>query len=61
MECIEVVDLPAGKAGVENDIIVEETLPGYTLRGKILRVARVKVGRNNNEKSTNILDNENNT
>jgi len=54
MECIEVVE-------GENDIIVEEMLPGYKFRGKVLRVARVKVGRNNNEKSTNILDSENNT
>lgn len=38
MECIEVVE-------GENDIIVEETLPGYIFRGKVLRVAQVKVGK----------------
>lgn len=57
MECIEVV------LG-ENDIIVEETLPGYTFRGKVLRVARVKVGKKMNEsandKSTNKSDNGSN-
>lgn len=38
MECVEVV------AG-QNDAVVEEVLPGYTFRGKIVRVARVKVGK----------------
>lgn len=38
MECIEVV---AGN----NNIVVEELLPGYRLHGKILRVAQVKVGK----------------
>ena len=61
MECIEVVDLPV-LAGGENDIIVEETLPGYTFRGKVLRVAQVKVGKqmdqSTNDKSTNKSDNE---
>ena len=38
MECVEVV------AGTDN-IVVEETLPGYRLHGKILRVAQVKVGK----------------
>jgi len=38
MECIEVVD---GK----NNIVVEETLPGYKIHGKILRIAQVKVGK----------------
>ncbi len=37
MECIEVVE------GPENEV-VEETLPGYRFRGKVLRVAQVKVG-----------------
>ncbi|MEK7129554.1 MAG: nucleotide exchange factor GrpE [Patescibacteria group bacterium] len=40
MECIEVVE---GKA---NEVI-EEVLPGYRLHGKILRVAQVKVGKQN--------------
>jgi molecular chaperone GrpE len=50
MECIEVVD------GAQNEV-VEETIPGYTFRGKVLRVAQVKVGKKNeqstNEKSAN--------
>jgi len=38
MECIEVV------SGDDN-IVVEELLPGYRLHDKILRVAQVKVGK----------------
>lgn len=38
MECVEVV------TGDDNKVI-EEVLPGYTLRGKLLRVAQVKVGK----------------
>ncbi len=38
MECVEVT---AGK----NNEVVEEVLPGYRFRGKIIRVAQVKVGR----------------
>lgn len=38
MECIEVI------AG-EDNIVMEELLPGYTLHGKIIRVAHVKVGK----------------
>ena len=38
MECIEVVD------GDENKVI-EETVSGFMFRGKILRVAQVKVGK----------------
>lgn len=38
MECVEVV------AGKDNEV-VEEVLPGYRFRGKILRVAKVKVGK----------------
>lgn len=45
MECIEVVDLPAGNAGGVENKVVEEVLPGYMFRGKILRVAQVKVGK----------------
>lgn len=37
MDCIEVV------SGKENHV-VEEVAPGYRFRGKVLRVARVKVG-----------------
>ncbi len=44
MECIEVVE-------GEDNIVVEELLPGYALHGKVIRVAQVKVGRT--EKSTN--------
>ena len=45
MECVEVVE-------GEDNIVVEEVLPGYTLHGKMLRVAKVKVGRES--KSTNV-------
>lgn len=38
MECIEVVD-------GEDTIVIEELLPGYTLYGKVIRVAQVKVGK----------------
>jgi molecular chaperone GrpE len=38
MECIEVVE------GKDNEV-VEELLPGYEFRGKVLRVAQVKVGK----------------
>jgi molecular chaperone GrpE len=41
MECIEVVE---GKDGV----VIEEALPGYMFRGKVLRVAQVKVGKKTN-------------
>lgn len=44
MECIEVVE------GKENHV-VEETLPGYMFRGKVLRVAQVKVGKTQKELS----------
>lgn len=37
MEAIEVVD-------GEKDMVIEETQPGFSLNGKILRPARVKVG-----------------
>lgn len=37
MDCVEVVP------GSDN-AVVEEVMPGYVFRGKILRVARVKVG-----------------
>lgn len=51
MECVEVVDLPASlrsqaQAGGEDGIVTEELQPGYRLNGKILRVAKVKVGKN---------------
>ena len=41
MECIEVVE-------GEDNTVVEELLPGYLFRGKVLRVAQVKVGKKNN-------------
>lgn len=44
MECIEVVD------GKDNEV-AEESLPGYRFRGKVLRVAQVKVGRKNSLKN----------
>ena len=50
MECVEVVE---GK----DNVVVEEALPGYTIHGKILRVARVKVGKESkstNAESTNV-------
>lgn len=40
MECIEVTE------GKENKV-VEESLPGYRLHGKVIRPARVKVGKDN--------------
>ncbi|MEK7544142.1 MAG: nucleotide exchange factor GrpE [Patescibacteria group bacterium] len=40
MECIEVVD-------GEDNVVVQELLPGYMLHGKIIRVAQVKVGKKN--------------
>lgn len=42
MECVEVVE------GADNRVI-EEMLPGYTFRGKILRIAMVKVGKERKE------------
>lgn len=38
MDCVEVIP---GK----DDEVIEEVLPGYKFRGKVLRVARVKVGK----------------
>lgn len=38
MECVELAE------GKEN-MVISEVLPGYTLHGKILRVAKVKVGK----------------
>lgn len=38
MECIEVVE-------GDDTIVVEESASGYTLHGKVIRVARVKVGK----------------
>lgn len=38
MECIEVVE-------GDDNIVVEESTSGYTLYGKVIRVARVKVGK----------------
>lgn len=46
MECIEVV------SGQDNTVI-EEVLPGYTIHGKIIRVAQVKVGKQNLTNPTN--------
>ncbi len=42
MECIEVV------SGKDNEV-VEELLPGYMFRGKVLRVAQVKVGKSSGQ------------
>ncbi len=39
MECIEVVE-------GEDNMVVEEVLPGFRLHGKVLRVSQVKVGKN---------------
>lgn len=38
MDCIEVIN-------GEDDKVLEEVQPGYVFRGKVLRVARVKVGK----------------
>lgn len=40
MECIEVIE------GPDNEVVAE-LLPGYLFRGKIIRVAQVKVGKQN--------------
>lgn len=45
MECIEVID-------GEDTIVIEESLPGYALHGKVIRVARVKVGKKSEARST---------
>lgn len=37
MDCVEVIH-------GNHDMVIEEVLPGYKFRGKVLRVARVKVG-----------------
>lgn len=42
MECVEVVE------GEEN-VATEEVLPGYRLRDKVIRVAKVKVGKSKGE------------
>lgn len=39
MECVEVVEGP-------DDVVMEEILPGYTIREKLLRPTQVKVGKN---------------
>ncbi len=39
MECVELVKSD------KNDVVVEEIRPGYSLRGKVIRVAQVKVGK----------------
>ncbi|MBI5620728.1 nucleotide exchange factor GrpE [Candidatus Gottesmanbacteria bacterium] len=54
MECIEVVEGPDG-------IVTEEVSPGYALHGKVIRVARVKVGKQNKfeARSTNFETNPN--
>ncbi len=39
MECVEVVE------GKKDRVILEEVLPGYTLRGKILRPMQVKISK----------------
>lgn len=46
MECIEVVD------GQDNTVIAE-LRSGYTLHGKVIRVAQVKVGKKNTTNTTN--------
>lgn len=44
MECVEVVE---GK----NNVVVEETLPGYTLRDRMLRPTQVKVGKQDSKEA----------
>lgn len=48
MECIEVAD------GEDNQVM-EEVLPGYTFRGKLIRAAKVKVGKNQTDKKAEEL------
>lgn len=52
MECIEVVD-------GEDNIVIEEVLPGYTLHGKVIRVAQVKVGKKSEARNSNFETNSN--
>ena len=42
MECVEVVE-------GENDKVIEEVRPGFTINGKLIRPAQVKVGKGNEE------------
>ncbi len=44
MECIEVIE-------GEDNIVIDEALSGYTLHGKVIRVAQVKVGKRSLAKS----------
>lgn len=44
MECVEVIE------GEKEDEVIEEFRPGYTLKGKVIRVAQVKVGKKKQEK-----------
>ncbi|RJQ25955.1 nucleotide exchange factor GrpE [Candidatus Parcubacteria bacterium] len=44
MECVEIVE-------GEEDMVIEEVLPGFTLQGKLLRPAQVKVGKSNEDKN----------
>lgn len=51
MECTEVVESD------RDDEIVEEVRPGYSLHSKVLRVARVKVGKKKTEhKEDNVIN-----
>ena len=50
MECIEVI--PGGK----DNIITEEVQTGYTMHGQLLRVARVKVGKEMENVNSKIQD-----
>lgn len=43
MECVEIAE------GDNDDIVIEELRPGFTLEDKILRVARVKVSKKKKE------------
>lgn len=48
MECTETVMIdPSGEMGVDEDKVIEEVRPGYTLYGNVLRPAQVKVRKSN--------------
>ena len=47
MECSEVVEL--NKENKDNEVI-EEVRAGYTMHGKVIRAARIKVGKNSIDK-----------
>lgn len=50
MECSEVVE------HIKDNEVIEEVRAGYTMHGKVIRVARVKVGKKLEEKDINCIN-----